>query len=280
MACKVLGIKKGRFKLKDEEYLFFSDSFEKKNIARSSHNKRTHTGKGGCTLPSDKYTKKELQSMNGEVKSYRMNDPIKWAEFKTWPDEHQATYLKLLRKKYNVSDATLAKMFGVAPATVSAYLRKKGLNRSGAFSGKEEWDKEGFWRWANGVPAETAEEIPAVECCTDDRIGAINVQIEAAEGQAETLEFVPELGICEPDSGLEALDAMMEEEEQTERKDIFPESEPIYIITLKEKTLLERAVGMLEGLSYGAQHCISEGIIDAVQMIDSVLNKHKPIPGV
>lgn len=263
--------------MKDEEYLFFSDSFEKKNIARSSHNKRTHTGKGGCNLPSDKYTKKELQSMNGEVKSYRMNDPIKWAEFKYWPTEHQETYLKLLRCKFDVPDNQLAKMFGFAQSSLYNYLKRKGLNASGVRSGTQNWDKEGFWRWANGVPA---EEPPALQFDTNDQIEAVNDQIEAAEEQTETLEFEPELGICEPDSGLEALDAVMEEEEQTKEKDIFSEPEPIYILTLKEKTLLERAVGMLEGLSYGAQQCISEGIIDAVQMIDSVLNKHKPIPGV
>lgn len=255
--------------MKDEEYLFFSDSFEKKNIARSSHNKRTHTGKGGCTLPSDKYTKKELHAMNGEVKSYRMNDPIKFDEFKYWPTEHQETYLKLLRRKFDVPDNQLAKMFGVAQSSLHNYLKRKGLNASGVRSGTQHWDKEGFWRWANGLPVgdasvtETNEELPET---ANDRL----------ETAAQELAFEPELGICEPETAPELLDKILEEAELDESHENVVMPEAIYILTLKEKTLLERAVGMLEGLSYGAQQCISEGIIDAVQMIDSVLNKHTP----
>lgn len=277
--------------MKDEEYLFFSDSFEKKNIARSSHNKRTHTGKGGCTLPSDKLTKKELYAMNGECKTYRLNSPMKWAEFKAMPLEHQETYLKLLRQKYNVSDAQLAKMFGISQTTASAYFKKKGMNRSGSFSGKEEWDKEGFWRWANGLP-KTEEQQSIAETTTSAAEPALALKIadladvapgeedECCESAENDLAFVPELGICEPDAGIEALDSMIKEAEQEEEQENVSAPDPIYIITLKEKTLLERAVGMLEGLSYGAQHCIADGILDVVQMLDSVLNKHTPVPEV
>lgn len=218
--------------------------------------------------------------MNGECKTYRLNSPMKWTEFKIMPLEHQETYLKLLRQRYNVSDAQLAKMFGVAQSTATHYLKKVGLNRSGVFSGKEEWDKEGFWRWANGVPAETAEEIPVVQFDTNDQIEAVHDKIEAAEKQIEELEFVPELGICEPETTPELLNKILEEVEQEKNQENVAMPEPIYIITLKEKTLLERAVGMLEGLSYGAQHCIADGILDVVQMLDSVLNKHTPIPEV
>ena len=60
--------------MKDEEYLFHQTCREQKNIARSARNKRTHNGKGGrVKFPSDYMTKKELQKMNGEVKSYRLN---------------------------------------------------------------------------------------------------------------------------------------------------------------------------------------------------------------
>ena len=61
----------------DEKFVFVSDVAEKKRTARGSHNKRTHCGRGGTVrFPSDNMTRKELSKMNGEVKSYRMNDPM------------------------------------------------------------------------------------------------------------------------------------------------------------------------------------------------------------
>jgi len=55
--------------LPDEQWVMIKDSIDKKNIARSSHNKRSHCGKGGSVkFPSDYMTKKELKAMNGEVK--------------------------------------------------------------------------------------------------------------------------------------------------------------------------------------------------------------------
>lgn len=50
--------------MKDETYLFHSDCRDKKNVARSARNKRTHNGKsGGVKFPSDYMTKKEVGLM-------------------------------------------------------------------------------------------------------------------------------------------------------------------------------------------------------------------------
>lgn len=70
----------------DEKYLFLTDCAEKKRTAHSCHNRKTHAGKGGrVRLPHNNLTKKELEAMNGEVKSYRLNDPMTWREFSLLP---------------------------------------------------------------------------------------------------------------------------------------------------------------------------------------------------
>lgn len=47
--------------MKDEEYLFVSDSRDKKITARSAGKRRTHNGKrGSVRFPSDHLTKKEF----------------------------------------------------------------------------------------------------------------------------------------------------------------------------------------------------------------------------
>lgn len=149
--------------MKDEEYVFHSDCREKKNIARSARHARTHNGKSGrVKFPSDNLTRKELNAMNGEVKSYRLNDPMPWKEFKAMPDDIKVTYIKLLRQKFNVPGKQIAEMMGV-----SAVHYSKEINRLGISEGKHcrgrctVWDREGWLAWCNGakLPACSPESV-------------------------------------------------------------------------------------------------------------------------
>lgn len=151
--------------MKDEEYLFRQDGREKANIARSARNRRTHTGKSGrVKFPSDYKTKKELNAMNGEVKSYRLNEPMKWEEFKSMPDDLKAAYVNAIREKFHVPDNEIAIMFGVDRITVGKWFRCLGLGLGKSAGGRKKWDKEGWLAWCNGapapVPAEEVEEEP------------------------------------------------------------------------------------------------------------------------
>ena len=151
--------------MKDETYSFISDVKDRESTARSARNRRTHTGKGGkVRLPSDNLSKKELMKMSGECKSYRLNDPMAWKEFKSMPDDLKITYIKLLRNKFNPPVTHIAKMMGVIECCVRSVLKKLNLTE-GHRSGKTEWDKEGFWAWINGVDklATTAAEVPIPE---------------------------------------------------------------------------------------------------------------------
>lgn len=138
--------------MKDETYAFISDVKEKKVTARSARNVRTHAGKGGrVKFPSDYLTRKELNAMNGEVKSYKLNDPLSWNEFKSMPDDIKVTYIKLLREKYGVPDCKIGEMMGVNKCTMSQEIKRIGLGHGEKHGGYKGWDKEGFYAWANGV---------------------------------------------------------------------------------------------------------------------------------
>lgn len=155
--------------MKDETYAFISDVKEKKVTARSARHTRTHCGKGGrVRLPSDNLSKKELMKMSGECKSYRLNEPMTWAEFKAMPNDIQITYIKLLRQKFDVPDGKLAEMFGTSKDGTSRRFKKLGLNE-GKTRKRKNWDKEGFFAWWHGVdqlptpvPEEPTEE-PVIE---------------------------------------------------------------------------------------------------------------------
>lgn len=141
--------------MNDEEYLFHTDSWEKKSIANSAFKRRTHTGKGGrVRFPSDHLTKKELEKMNGETKSYRLNEPVSWIEFKAWPDDIKVMYIKLLREKFNVPGRKISDMMNVDAGQFARKIRDLGIAETGRRK-TDNWDKEGWYAWCGLVPQPT-----------------------------------------------------------------------------------------------------------------------------
>ena len=141
----------------DEKFTFIKDLREKKRTATGAHHKRTHCGKGGAVrFPSDYKTAKELRAMNGEVKSYKLNDPMSWKEFKVMPNDIKIAYIKALRKRYNVSDTKIAEMMCVSQHTLSNLMVRLGIRS--ARQSREKWDKDGWYAWVNGVPVEAEDE--------------------------------------------------------------------------------------------------------------------------
>lgn len=137
--------------MNDEQFDFISDVKEKKTTARSARNRRTHCGKGGSVqLPSDNLSRKELQKMNGEVKSYRLNDPMKWEEYKALPDDLKVCYVKQLREKFSVPDCEIASMMGCDRITFGKLIRPLGLGLGKTAGGRKTWDKAGWNGWLNG----------------------------------------------------------------------------------------------------------------------------------
>lgn len=130
--------------------------------------------------------------MNGEVKSYRMNESISWAEFRAMPDDIKINYITLLRSKFDVPDSRIAKMMGVSVCSMSHMLAKLGLNTAKKRNGATKWDVDGWNAFAGNpveevVVCETAEPVE-VAVNTEPRIPIPEEQEFAAE------RVVPESG--------------------------------------------------------------------------------------
>ena len=129
----------------DEQYVMISDSIEKKKIAHSSHNRKTHCGKGGrVKFPSDYLSKKELKAMNGDVKSYSLNKPMTWEEFRSMPQDLQIMYIKKLRNEFGVPDSVLGKAMGVCKSSFSKAMRDLNisLGKSAGATGRQWFGSE------------------------------------------------------------------------------------------------------------------------------------------
>lgn len=130
----------------DEKYTFITDVAEKKRTARGAFNKRTHNGKGGkVRFPSDYLSNKERNKMNGEVREYRMNSPITYAEFKKYPDDLKKKYIQRLRDMFDVTDKDIAAMMGVNVKTLATALAK--IDASCGRRGKRKADYVAFENW-------------------------------------------------------------------------------------------------------------------------------------
>ena len=184
----------------DEQYVMISDSIEKKKIAHSSHNRKTHCGKGGrVKFPSDYLSKKELKAMNGDVKSYNLNKPMTWEEFRSMPQDLQIMYIKKLRNEFGVPDIVLSKAMGICKSSFSKAMRDLNLSlgKSAGATGKqwlhsekslkfsEYWNK--FNKKEEAVKEDSVEGATEVESTKEASISKEFAQIGTyvAEGIAK-----------------------------------------------------------------------------------------------
>ena len=172
--------------MKDEEYLFYQDLREKKTTGYSARKMRTHCGKGGrVKFPSDYLTKKEIKNMSGECKSYRLNEPMRYDEFKAMPDDLKIAYILAIREKYKAPNVAIAKMMGTTKDAI--YLVTKKLGIVNDTRGNKKWDKDGFMQWCYGVPADKEEE-PAAEEATVEEVVVPEVPCETVEEEIPAIE--------------------------------------------------------------------------------------------
>ena len=179
--------------MKDEKYVFIQDLIEKKTIGRGSFNKRTHAGGSGRKKWAVEYmTNKELAKMNGELKTYRLNDPMTWAEFKALPDDIKKMYIKGIQERFNPFDASIAKtLFGVHPSTLLDVLKRLGMCHGNVVKTRE-WDKVGFEAWARGdKPTEAYQSLPKP---TEEEVTEVTEEPKAVEPVEVSKKAMPMSG--------------------------------------------------------------------------------------
>lgn len=146
--------------MNDAKYIFVQDVKNKKQTGRSSRNRKTHGG--AVKLPSDYMTKKELNAMNGETTTYRLNEPLTWKEFRKMPDDIKVMYITALREKYDVPDSYIAQMMHINRPDFSKEMAR--LNLRCGKRGKHTWAMEEFMAWSRqGKCADEQDDKPIVE---------------------------------------------------------------------------------------------------------------------
>ena len=138
--------------MSDERYELMQDTKEKAHTARSSKNRRGHCGKGGSvSLPSDRLTKKQMQALNGECKSYHLGRPMSWDDFCKMPDDLKALYVKKLRKNFNLPDEEFAVAMGIDIQIVIDVIKTLGVGLRSNTTGIDNWydteDRNKFQDW-------------------------------------------------------------------------------------------------------------------------------------
>ena len=118
--------------------------------------------------------------MNGEIKVYKMNEPITYAEFKKYPDDLKKQYVNNLREKFDVSDTAIAEMMGVNNKTLNKLLNS--INASGGRRGNRKADCEGFEKWKN------AGDVSYTSVATEDADEYANLDKEILEEDRDRRE--------------------------------------------------------------------------------------------
>ena len=156
--------------MSDEAYELMQENREKKALGQQAKNRRGNAGKKGAVqLPSDRLTKKQWEAKNGECKSYRMNEPMTWAQFMEMPDDLKVLYIKAIRKKYQTPDCILALGMDVPAATFSAKMRELGIGLgrgAGAksvqwFTSEQRTEFEKWWYKEQNLPMSGAAKFEA-----------------------------------------------------------------------------------------------------------------------
>lgn len=164
----------------DETHIYYADVRTKAQIARSSHNRRTH--RGGRKFMSDK----EIEKMSSEVTTYNLNEPMTYRQFASMPADIQQQYINNLQDRFRAPQCKIAEMLGVS----NGYFNKR-LNESGITTtrfGRTTWDEDGFNAWRNG--GEDADvDVLTAEPATTPMIpqrgeiafrGSVNAALQAA----------------------------------------------------------------------------------------------------
>lgn len=152
--------------------------------------------------------------MNSETKSYRLNEPMSWAEFKATPDDIKVMYIKLLREKFNPSTRKISEMMKVDISAVSREFKHLGINSGkGTYQRSTPWDKEGWYAWC-GVTPETKPEPETPEAPTAE---PETVEPEVTEDLERTPEPMEETRRVIPTHGNMILDGLAEDALETIR---------------------------------------------------------------
>lgn len=120
---------------------FDYDVMQKKRIASQAKYRKRGSKSKKCSLPSDGMTQKQWKEKCGPVETYKMNEPLTWDEFKTYPSHIQKEYVSNLQDTYGVSFGRIGNMMGVDKSRFSKLGLSSRFGRGYSMTDeqKEKW---------------------------------------------------------------------------------------------------------------------------------------------
>lgn len=107
---------------------FDFDAMQKKRIASGARHKRNGSKSRMCSLPSDNLTLAQQKKLNGECKSWNLNEPMGWETFKAMPHDLQVQYVKGLNSRFSVGYNQIGRdLFKLSTNCVRTYFAKNGV---------------------------------------------------------------------------------------------------------------------------------------------------------
>ena len=106
---------------------FDYDALQKKRIAAGARHMKRGSRSKRCSLPSDNLTPAQLKRRNGPVSTYKLDEPMRWDDFKAMPVDLQKQYLTNLVEAYGATNEMLGDMFYVHPTHVGAVKKALGV---------------------------------------------------------------------------------------------------------------------------------------------------------
>ena len=106
---------------------FDYDALQKKRIAAGARHMKRGSRSKRCSLPSDNLTPAQLKRRNGPVSTYKLDEPMRWDDFKAMPADLQKQYLTNLVETYGATNEMLGDMFYVHPTHVGAVKKALGV---------------------------------------------------------------------------------------------------------------------------------------------------------
>ena len=108
-------------------YDFDYDALQKKRIAAGARHMKRGSRSKRCSLPSDTLTPAQLKRRNGPVSTYKLDEPMRWDDFKAMPVDLQKQYLTYLVETYGATNEMLGDMFYVHPTHVGTVKKALGV---------------------------------------------------------------------------------------------------------------------------------------------------------
>lgn len=105
--------------------VFEQEVREKRRIAAGDRH-RKRRGRG-CTLPSDCLTPTQLRRLSGQVRTYRLDVPLRLDQVEALPEDLRREYLTRLRDGCGVNAQMLATMLGTTEVRAAELMAKSGV---------------------------------------------------------------------------------------------------------------------------------------------------------